>query len=145
MRNSSFCCCLLSSEERLRWASRSPVRTCPLCSETVPREARSRSPAPRPGSPPCCRCPPAASSRWTRNCCNTGCGPRTGTGTTWAPWRPGIRASWAGRNSAGWRCRRACAGRLLPWPGARCCPPRWCRLSSSSSSGSSRCRTSSRS
>lgn len=145
MCNSSFCCCQ-SSEERLKWASRSPARTCPLWSETVPQDARSRSPAPRPGSRLCWRCPPAASSRWRRSCWNTGCAPRTETEKTWAPWRPVSRAGWAGRSSGGWRCRRACACRLLTWRGELCCCQlRLCQLSFSSSAWSSHCRTSSHS
>ena len=150
MRNSSFCCC-----QRLKRASTSPVRTCPLCSETVPRDARSCSPALLPWSLRRRRrrwwihrrCPTAASSRWTRSCCNTGCAPRTEAGTTWAPWRPGIRAGWAGRSSGGWPCRRACARRRPPtWRAERRCRRlRLCRLSSSSSAWSCRCRTSSHS
>lgn len=98
MCNSSFCCCQ-SSEERSQKASRSPVQTCPLWAEIVPRRARSRSlHALRPGRRRFPRCSPGSSSRWMWSCWNRGCAPRRETGTTWAQWRPESRAGWAGRH-----------------------------------------------
>lgn len=144
MCNSSFCCCQ-SSRERLNWASKSPARTCSPCFETVLRDSRSRTPALRSGELRLCG-PPAASSRWIRNCWNTGCAPWTETGRrTWDPWRLGIRADWAGRSWGGWRCQKACARRPLTWRPELCCQPRWCQISFSFSSWSCRCQTSSHS
>lgn len=144
MCNSSFCCCQ-SSRERLNWASKSPARTCSPCFETVLRDSLSRTPALRSGELRLCG-PPAVSSRWIRNCWNTGCAPWTETGRrTWDPWRLGIRADWAGRSWGGWRCQKACARRPLTWRPELCCQPRWCQISFSFSSWSCRCQTSSHS